>query len=134
MKTVIVAYLAAGLVFLIADAIWLTTMAGTLYRPLLGDKLAPQVHVAPAIAFYLIYSAGIVFFAVLPALAGGGLSKAALNGAVLGLVAYATYDLTNHATLRDWPLAVTLADMVWGMVVTTAGASAGFLAARNIAI
>lgn len=131
MKTAIIAYLAAGVAFLIIDAIWLTIMADALYRPLMGDKLAPQFHLAPAVVFYLIYIAGIVFFAVMPALAGGGLAKAALNGAMLGLVAYATYDLTNHATLRDWPLAVTLADIPWGMFVTAAGASAGFLAASR---
>lgn len=131
MKTVIIAYLAAGVAFLIIDAIWLTIMADALYRPLLGDRLEPQFHLAPAVAFYLIYIGGIVFFAVMPALAGGGLAKAVLNGAALGLVAYATYDLTNHATLRDWPLAVTLADIPWGMFVTAAGASAGFLAASR---
>ena len=131
MKTAIIAYLAAGVAFLIIDAIWLTIMADALYRPLMGDKLAPQFHLAPAVVFYLIYIAGIVFFAIMPALAGGGLAKAALNGAMLGLVAYATYDLTNHATLRDWPLAVTLADIPWGMFVTAAGASAGFLAASR---
>ena len=133
MKTVIIAYLAAGIAFLLVDAVWLTTMADTLYRPLLGDKLEPQFKLAPAIAFYLIYVAGIVFFAVLPALQGGGLGRAALNGAVLGLVAYATYDLTNQATLRDWPLAVTLADIPWGAFVTAVGASAGFLAANRFA-
>lgn len=131
MKAVIVAYLAAGIAFLVIDAIWLTVMADTLYRPLLGDRLEPQFHLAPAVAFYLIYVGGIVFFAVMPALEGGGLAKAVLNGAVLGLVAYATYDLTNHATLRDWPLAVTLADIPWGMFVTAAGASAGFLVASR---
>jgi uncharacterized membrane protein len=133
MKTIITAYLAAGIAFLIVDAIWLTTMADTLYRPLLGDKLEPQFKLAPAICFYLIYVAGIVFFAVLPALQGGGLAKAALNGAVLGLIAYATYDLTNQATLRDWPLAITLADIPWGAFVTAVGASAGFLAASRFA-
>lgn len=131
MKTLIIAYVSAGIAFLIIDAIWLTAMADALYRPLMGDKLAPQFHLAPAIAFYLIYIGGIVFFAVMPALAGGGLAKAALNGAVLGLVAYATYDLTNHATLRDWPLAVTLADIPWGMFVTACGASAGFIVASR---
>ncbi len=75
--------------------------------------------------------AGIVWFAVLPALATGQLGKAALNGALLGIVCYATYDLTNQATLRDWPLAVTLADIPWGAFVTAVGASAGFLAASR---
>lgn len=133
MKTIILAYLAAGIAFLIVDAIWLTVMADNLYRPLLGDRLAPQFHLMPAVFFYLIYIGGIVFFAVMPALDGGGLAKAVLNGAVLGLVAYATYDLTNHATLRDWPLAVTLADIPWGMFVTAAGASAGFVVASRFA-
>ena len=131
MKTPLIAYLAAGIAFLAVDAIWLTVMADALYRPLLGDRLEPQFHLAPAIAFYLIYVGGIVFLAVLPALAAGKAATALLNGAVLGLVAYATYDLTNQATLRDWPLAVTLADIAWGMVVTALGASAGFLAARR---
>jgi uncharacterized membrane protein len=132
MKTIVIAYLATGIAFLIVDAIWLSTMADMLYRPLLGDKLAPQFHLAPAVVFYLIYIAGIVFFAVMPALDGGRLGKAALNGAILGLVAYATYDLTNQATLRDWPLSVTLADIPWGAFVTAIGASVGFLAASRI--
>lgn len=131
MKTVVAAYLAAGIAFLIVDAIWLTTMADMLYRPLLQDKLEPTFRLAPAICFYLVYVAGIVFFAVLPALQGGGLGRAALNGAVLGLVAYSTYDLTNQATLKDWPLAVTLADIPWGAFVTATGASAGFLVAAR---
>lgn len=131
MKAVLIAYFAAGVVFLIVDAIWLTMMADTLYRPLLGERLETQFRLTPAIFFYLIYVGGIVFFAVLPALENGGLGKAALNGAVLGLVAYATYNLTNQATLRDWPLAVTLADIPWGAFVTAVGASAGFLAASR---
>lgn len=131
MKTIVIAYLATGIAFLTVDAIWLSTMADVLYRPLLAEKLAPQFHLAPAIMFYLIYVAGIVFFAVMPAVAGGGLGKAALNGAVLGIVAYATYDLTNQATLRDWPLSVTLADIPWGAFVTAIGASAGFLVASR---
>ena len=132
MKTVMIAYLAAGVASLIVDAIWLYTMADLLYRPNLGDRLAPQFHLAPAVVFYLIYIAGIVFFAIVPALESGGLGRAALNGAALGLVAYATYDLTNHATLRDWPLVVTLADIPWGMFVTAVGASAGFVAASRL--
>jgi uncharacterized membrane protein len=132
MKTAIAAYLATGIAFLIVDAIWLSTMADVLYRPLLGDKLVPQFLLIPAIAFYLIYVAGIVFFAVLPALESGGLGRAALNGAVLGLVAYATYDLTNQATLKDWPLSITLADIPWGAFVTAVGASAGFFVASRV--
>ena len=133
MKTIVTAYLATGVAFLIVDAIWLSTMSDILYRPLLGEKLAPQFHLAPAVVFYLLYIAGIVFFAIMPALHDGGVTKAALNGALLGLVAYGTYDLTNQATLRDWPLAITLADLTWGAFVTSVGACAGFLVADRVA-
>lgn len=132
MKTFLVAYLAAGMGFLIIDAIWLTAMANNLYRPLLGDRLAPQFHLVPAVLFYLVYVGGMVFLAILPALATGGVDKALLNGAVLGLVAYATYDLTNQATLRDWPVTVTLADIAWGTVLTALASAGGFLAASRL--
>jgi len=130
-KSATIAYVAAGLAFLAVDAIWLSVMADVLYRPLMGDKLEPDFNLAPAVLFYLIYIAGIVWFAILPALDRGRLGTAALNGALLGIVCYATYDLTNQATLRDWPVAVTLADIPWGAFVTMVGASAGFLAARR---
>ena len=131
MKTIIVAYLVAGLAFLVVDAIWLTIMTQTFYRPLLGDRLVEGFVFAPAMVFYLIYVAAIVYFAVLPAIEDGSLIRAATNGAILGLAAYATYDLTNQATLKDWPLAITLVDIPWGMFVSAVGASAGFLAASR---
>lgn len=133
MKTLLIAYVATGLIFLVVDAIWLTTMADVLYRPLLGDKLEPNFLLTPAVIFYLIYIGGIIFFAVMPAMQGGGLGKALLNGAVLGFVAYSTYDLTNHATLRDWPLTLTLADIPWGTFVTMVSAGGGFLIANKFA-
>ena len=125
MRTVITAYVATGVAFLVVDAIWLTTMADMLYRPLLGDRLAPQFHLAPAVFFYVIYVAGIVFFAVLPAVESGSLGKAALNGAVLGVVAYATYDLTNQATLKTWSTMLTVVDLAWGTLLSAVAAGAG---------
>ena len=133
MKILLTAYGAAALAFLAIDAVWLSTMANLLYRPLLGDLLAPSFRLAPAVIFYAIYIAGIVFFAVRPALATGRLATAALNGAALGFVAYGTYDLTNQATLRDWPVIITVADMVWGTVLTASASIAGFAAARRVA-
>lgn len=133
MKTILVAYLGAGLAFLAIDAVWLGTMAGLVYRPLLGHLLAEEFNFAPAALFYLIYIGGIVFFAVRPALRDRRLGTAALNGAVLGFVAYSTYDLTNHATLPDWPAIVSAMDMVWGTVLTATASMAGFLAARRFA-
>lgn len=133
MKTLLTAYGAAALAFLAIDAVWLSTMANLLYRPLLGDLLAPGFRLAPAVLFYAIYIAGIVFFAIRPALASGRLATAALNGAALGFVAYGTYDLTNQATLRDWPVIITVADMVWGTVLTASASVAGYAAARRVA-
>jgi uncharacterized membrane protein len=130
MKTFSIAYVATGLTFLAIDAVWLTLSADRLYRANIGHLLADRFHLAPAAAFYLVYIAGIVVFAVSPALQSGRWSTALVQGLALGFVAYATYDLTNQATLRDWPLAVTLADLAWGTVLTGVAASAGFFAVR----
>jgi uncharacterized membrane protein len=89
-----------------------------------------RFELAPAAVFYAIYVVGIVVFAVAPALSSGRWTTAAGMGALLGLVAYATYDLTNQATLRDWPLSVTIADLCWGTFVTAVAASAGCAATQ----
>jgi uncharacterized membrane protein len=112
------AYGIAAVAFLGLDAVWLGTMADRLYRPNLGAMVAEPFSLGPAAAFYLLYVAGIVFFAVAPAVEHGSASTGLLRGAALGLVAYATYDLTNQATLRDWPWVVTLADLAWGTIAT----------------
>lgn len=130
MKTYGIAYVATGVVFLAIDAIWLTLAAQRLYRPLMGDMLLESFRLVPAMLFYLVYIAGIVVFAVAPALASERWTTAALYGAVLGFFAYATYDLTNQATLRNWPVAVTVADLCWGTFLTASAATAGFLVAR----
>ncbi len=133
MKTLAAAYVAASLCMLVLDVIWLSTMARVLYRPHLGDILLENFRLAPAIVFYFVYVAGIVFLAINPALrTGGNWQQAALYGAALGLVAYATYDLTNQATLKTWSTIVTVADICWGTFITAASATAGFLAARAV--
>jgi uncharacterized membrane protein len=115
----------------VLDAIWLTTMGPRLYRPALGELLAPQPNMRAAVAFYLIYVAGIVFLAVIPALREASAIRAVTSGAALGLIAYATYDLTNQATLRVWPVHVTLIDMAWGAFLTAAASFGGYwLASR----
>ena len=125
------AYLAAGAAFAVVDAIWLTQVGPRLYRPALDAVLAERFDLTAAIVFYLVYIAGVVALAVLPAAReGAGLSRAALNGAMLGFVAYATYDLTNQATLRDWPGLVTLIDLAWGTVLTATVAAAGHVLGR----
>lgn len=126
----ITAYCATGLAFLGLDAIWLSLAASRLYRPKLGHLLLDGFKPAPAAAFYLIYIAGILIFAIAPALAAGRWGTATTRGMMLGFLAYATYDLTNQATLRGWPMAVTIADLCWGTALTGAAATAGFIAAR----
>mgnify|MGYP001283813231 CR=1 FL=1 len=127
----LLAYVGTGVIMGVLDAIWLTVMSPRLYKPAIGELMAAKPDMRAAVAFYLIYVFGIVFLAVLPALREGSAMRAALMGAVLGLVAYATYDLTNQATLRVWPAHVTLIDLAWGVFVTTAAALGGYwLAAR----
>jgi uncharacterized membrane protein len=118
------AYLATVVVFLALDAVWLTTMADRLYRPAIGHLMREPFALTPAVLFYLVYVAGVVVFAVRPALASGRWTTALGFGALLGLLAYATYDLTNQATLKDWPWRVTVADLCWGTFVTAVSAAA----------
>ncbi|HVK80978.1 MAG TPA: DUF2177 family protein [Verrucomicrobiae bacterium] len=122
----VIAWISTGLIFAIADAIWLSQAAPRIYRPMIGELMRPDLSWPAAIAFYLIYVSGIVYFAVAPALAKQSLSAALLNGALLGLVAYATYDLTNQATLKIWDVRLTLIDMAWGAFASALAAGAGY--------
>ncbi len=122
----------AVVVFILMDFCWLTLMGQRLYQGEIGQLLAKQVRLAPAVAFYVIYIFGLMFFAVRPALASGQPGVAALNGAILGLVAYATYDLTNQATMAVWSMKVTLADLAWGMVISAVAATAASAVALKV--
>lgn len=124
----IIAYIAAGVVMLGLDAAWLSLAAGRLYRPRLGEMLLDNFRLAPAILFYIVYIAAILVLAVQPAITSGRPTAALLRGAALGFVAYATYDLTNQATLRGWSSVVTLADLGWGTTLTAIVAASGLLA------
>lgn len=125
-----IAYLAAGAAFLLLDSIWLGMMSAYLYRPEIGAILLPDgFRMVPAVLFYLSYIGGIIFFAVRPAMMAGHWRPALVNGMVLGLLCYMTYDLTNYATLAVWSLKVTIYDLVWGMVVTGISAFCGYFGA-----
>ena len=125
LKPALIAYAATAVIFLALDAAWLTTMSERLYRSELGSLMLERPAIAPAAAFYLIYVAGMIVFAVLPGLESGRWTTALGRGALLGLVAYAAYDLTNQATLRGWSWRVTLADLCWGTFVTGVAAAVG---------
>lgn len=126
--TVLIAYLTILVVFGIIDAIWLTQMANALYRPVLGDMLVDNIRILPALAFYLMFPMGIVIFAVLPALRDGSIMNAFVLGALLGGLCFATYDLTNYATLKNWSLHITLIDIAYGAVVAGVCAASAFYA------
>lgn len=128
--TWITATIASGIAFLVLDLIWLGVIAKGIYNRQMGVLRAEEIGLIAAILFYLIYLLGVIWFAVRPGLMGGGAGAVALNAAVLGLVAYGTYNLTNLATTRGWPAALIPIDMAWGVALTTTAALAGYFAAR----
>jgi uncharacterized membrane protein len=126
----LIAYIAVLLVFSAVDATWLSTMGPIVYRPALAEILAPNLRIAPAIAFYLMYPIGVVIFAVMPALRSGSVASAFTLAVLFGALAYATYDLTNYATLRVWTLQITVLDIVYGGFASGVAATAAFFLVR----
>ena len=117
-------------VFFIIDLIWLGVVAKGFYQKNLKYILSPNVNWTAAIIFYLMYIAGILIFAVLPGVAKDSVRHAALWGALFGFFTYATYDLTNLALLKDWPLNIVVVDILWGVVLCTVVATLSFYIAR----
>jgi uncharacterized membrane protein len=126
------AYIAAGAVFVVLDLLWLGVLARGFYAGQIGGLLRQPFSVPAAIAFYLLYLGGVLFFAMAPGIAAQSLRTAALCGFLLGLLAYGTYDLTNLATLKGWTATVAIADMAWGGLLTMVCSVAGVAAARLI--
>ena len=123
-------YLLTLPVFFGIDMLWIGVLAKDFYRNNLGHLFRENINWAAALIFYFLYIIGILIFATLPALEKQSLGRAVLLGALFGFFAYATYDLTNFATLKDWPLKVTVVDMIWGMVLTGSVAAASYLIGR----
>ena len=118
------------LVFFAIDFVWLSTATSRIYQPYLGDLLSPKPNLPVAAVFYLFYVVGILALAVIPGLQEGALMGAVWRGALFGLLAYATYDLTNLATIQGWPWQVSVIDMIWGTALNTVVAAAGYFAGR----
>lgn len=123
-------YLATLAAFFVIDMLWLGLIARTFYRKYLGYIMTANVNWAAALIFYLLFIVGILVFVVLPGLESGSLQTTLMRAALFGLITYATYDLTNLATLKDWPLTVTIVDLLWGMVLSTAVSYISFMAGR----
>lgn len=132
-KSLLVGYAATLLAMALLDALWLGVLAKDLYRADLGHLLAEQVRVDAALTFYLLYAGGVVIFAVAPALKTRSALRALVLGALFGFFAYMTYDLSNLATLRDWPVRIVVIDIAWGMGLTAATAALSYLASARLA-
>ena len=130
MKPFLVSWGATAFVFLVIDAIWLGLIAASFYRRELGALMLEQPKLHIAALFYVGYTFAIVLLAAAPAARSGSLSQALLYGAVLGLAAYGTYDITNLSTLKNWPGTMTLVDIIWGTVLTATATAAGYAAYR----
>ena len=129
----IISYLLTTLVFFAVDMTWLGFIAKGLYKKYLGGFLSDTVNWPAAIIFYLLFIIGIFYFAILPAVEKNSLAKAIISGALFGFFTYATYDLTNLATLKDWPLPIVFIDIIWGAVLTGIVSTAGFYIVKWIA-
>ncbi len=131
MRTAIAAFIATLLAFLLLDLIWLTQFAIGMFQRTIGSLLRASPSIPAIVAFYLIFAAALTALAVMPGIERGSILEAAWRSAVLGLAAYATYDLTNYATLKDWPLSVALMDLAWGTFASTAAGVLGYLAGQH---
>ncbi len=121
-------------VFFAIDMIWLGVVARNFYRAQIGALMKPDVNWAAAIIFYLIFIAGLVVFVIAPSMEKGSWKHALLFGALFGLVCYATYDLTNLAVAKDWPVLVTLVDLAWGAVLAASVSTVSYIIANKIGL
>ncbi len=112
-------YLIAFVVFLLVDLVWLTFVANDFYKKHLGFLMKDTPNYIAALVFYLIFIVGLVYFVIMPGIEAGSIGKIILGGLMFGFITYATYDLTNLATLKDWPIVITIVDLIWGSVLST---------------
>lgn len=125
-------YLVLLAAFLAIDMLWLGLLARSFYQKYLGFLMAPSPNWFAATLFYLLFILGILLFVVVPGLESGSLKATLLQGALFGLITYATYDLTNLATLKDWPVLLSVVDMLWGTFLSVSVSAIGFIAGKRI--
>lgn len=125
-------YLITLPIFFALDMVWLTLVAKNFYSNQIGFLMKPDINWIAAVLFYLLFILGLVLFVIMPALEKGSWVHALLFGALFGFISYATYDLTNLATLKDWPLLVTLVDLGWGLILSGSVCVAAYFAANKI--
>jgi uncharacterized membrane protein len=131
MKTALI-YAIATVVFFAIDMLWLGVIAKNIYRQKLGFIISAEVNWVAAFTFYLLYIAGILFFAIMPGLKQGSWQVTLINGAIFGFMCYATYDLTNMATIKNWPLSIVVIDIIWGTVLTASVSVLTYMLANRL--
>lgn len=124
-------YLVALPVFFLIDMVWLGLVAKSFYKKHLGFLMRSDIYWPPAVVFYLLFVVGLVLFVIQPALQRDSWLHALLGGALFGLICYATYDLSNLATLKDWPVVVTVVDLAWGAALAASVSAITFFLARQ---
>jgi uncharacterized membrane protein len=129
----VVAWAVTFVVLLVIDMVWLGFVAKDMYQQGMGDLMSPQPRLAFAAVFYLLYPVGLLVFAVVPGVEAQSVTRAAVLGGLFGLFCYGTYDLTNLAVVRNWPLALSFIDIAWGALVSGVAAAAGAAALRRFA-
>jgi len=127
-------YIISFVIFLVIDYIWLNFIAKNIYSTKLGHLLADKPKLFPALIFYLIFVVGIIIFAVLPGYEAQNIWKTVMLGALFGFLTYSTYDLTNLATLKNWPVSVTIIDLIWGTSISTTVSVAGYFVAKMLGV
>jgi len=128
----IISYVLTAMVFFAIDLTWLGLVAKNMYNRNIGHLMSAQVNWVAAVVFYLAFIVGIQVFAVYPSVDKDSLLRAVVLGALFGFFTYSTYDLTNLATLKDWPLSITIVDIAWGMVLTSVVSAVGFYIVRAL--
>ena len=132
MSRILLTYAVSVPVFFVVDMIWLGVIAGGFYRKALGPLLSQNVNWIAAIIFYLLFLVGILVFALLPGMSKRSLVYTIEMAALFGFISYATYDLTNLSTLRDWPLTLSIVDMIWGSFLSASTATMTYLIMSRI--
>lgn len=126
-------YLLVSLVFFTIDFLWLK-FAASKYSTKIGHLMAPKPKLLPALIFYLIFVIGIIVFAILPGYEAKNLLRTVILGALFGMLSYSTYDLTNLATLKNWPISITVIDIIWGTSISVITSIAGYFIATLISV
>ncbi len=131
-KIALLSYVLTLVVFLIVDLVWLGFIAKNIYSKYLGDFMTDSINWTAAIIFYLIFVAGLFIFVIYPSVESNSILKVILLGALFGIITYATYDLTNLATLKGWPIQIVVIDIIWGSVLSTIVSVSGYYIVKFI--